>query len=207
MGTLWLGMLAACSSGPNSTESDSSGESRLASSLSDLFRQSLSIEGLDTPTEAREAINRAIVSGKIDALDYEAEHDRYSQCMTDNGYPPSFRKTDVGIYVELPYVDVDDQNRLDEAHSTCTSQETILSQLYRIQQANPDLLSDSRQVVVNCLRNGGWVDDDYTAEQFGDNEAMNSFPFDVYDSGINDCLSSSGYLHFQLESASSGEGD
>jgi len=169
----------------------------LASSLPQLFQQALD-QGDASPIE-REAIERAIVAGRIDAADYEAAHVRYMQCMMSNGIEPQIRKTPAGYYIEEGW----DSNRTDamDVHWRCLADNALIDQLYRIQQANPGLLADQRLVAIQCLRREGLVDADYTVDDFdrdlGD-MSKPTFPFDIYAESANNCLFFAGYAFYTM---------
>ncbi|MDR1078921.1 MAG: hypothetical protein LBL55_09750 [Propionibacteriaceae bacterium] len=192
--------LSGCSSTEDAPEK---GDERLAGSLTELFHM-----GLDTmnPSEVeREAIERAIIAGRIDSADYEAAHVRYVQCMARHGYQPTFRKTAEGLYIELPDLAVDDFTASDMAHTDCYGDNRVIGALYRMQQSNPDLLADYRLLAIQCLKKGGFVDAGYTVEDFERdqevsqrNPATDGFPFDPYEDGPSDCLYVAGYAYFSV---------
>jgi hypothetical protein len=188
-------LLVSCSS------QDSAGaEEQLAGSLTELFRQAL--DNLNPSPVEREVLERAIIAGQIDPVDYEDAHIRYALCMTQHGFDPRFRKTSEGLYVELPYLFVDNQAALDAAVTKCSQGTSVVESLYQIQQANPDLLADQRLVAVRCLRARGFVDAAYTVEDFEKDRTVGKFPFDQYgDEEANNCLWKAGYAYFEIESS------
>jgi hypothetical protein len=167
---------------------------RLAGSLPELFQQVLDTSD-PSPIE-REAIERAILSGKIDPADYEAAHVRYTQCMIRQGFEPQFRKTPEGYYINLGWVEVAGDNGLDQ-HWQCLDDNGVLDSLFRYQQGNPDLLADQRLVAIRCLRGQGLIDAGYTVDDFDrdwNGGLESSFPFDVYEPSANNCMYYAGYV-------------
>lgn len=98
--------------------------------------------------------------------------------------------------MQLPFRSVTDHDALDAAHIECTRDTVTVEALYRVQQANPDLLADSRQVAVQCLQVHGYLGDDYTVRDFERDWTQNQFPFDATEPGPNDCLWGAGYGYF-----------
>ncbi|MDR0849072.1 MAG: hypothetical protein LBN10_08575 [Propionibacteriaceae bacterium] len=199
LASLLLGLTGCAASEPEAPVTDA----RIAGSLQELFQMALDTTN---PSEVeRVAIENAIVSGRIDPVDYEAAHVRYVQCMVERGYEPSFRKTGEGVYIELP-IRVGETEEAQEAYDTadidCAQGTMVISSLYRIQQSNPDLLSDQRLVAIRCLRKGGYVDVGYTVDDFDRDRGERgepTFPFDVYEDGPNDCLYGAGYAYFTID--------
>lgn len=178
----------------------STGE-RLAGSLTELFQQTLDMDTGEVSPIEREAIERAIATGRIDTLDYEAAHVRYAQCMIGNGFEPQFRKTPEGYYINLG---LDNNGRDDDmaTHWECMKDNAILDQLFRFQQGNPELFADQRLVAIQCLRGVGLIDARYTVDDFerdinyvGDS----TFPFSEYDEVANNCLFYAGYAFYQID--------
>jgi hypothetical protein len=173
-------------------------EARIANSLTEYFQRGLAL--LHPSPIEREAIERAIVAGRIDQADYEAAHLRFAQCMTERGFELSFRKTPDGLYIELPYtLENSTQNDdLDTAHIECSVDNAVLTALYRTQQANPELLADQRLTAIQCLQRSGFVDADYTVDDFDRDRDATTFPFDQYETGPNNCLYQAGYAYFSM---------
>ncbi|MDR0849071.1 MAG: hypothetical protein LBN10_08570 [Propionibacteriaceae bacterium] len=190
-----LGLTGCVASEPEAPVTDA----RIAGSLQELFQMAL--DTLNPSEVERVALENAIVSGRIDPADYEAAHVRYVQCMVQQGYQPSFRKTGEGVYIMLPFFLVEDQDALDTADIGCSRDNMAITSLYHIQQSNPDLLSDQRLVAIQCLKKGGYVDVGYTVDNFDRDRGEGgdtTFPFDVYADGPNDCLYGAGYAYFRM---------
>jgi hypothetical protein len=189
-----LALVGCSGSNPGSTTSGPIEDEHIASSLTEFFQKSL--DAVSTSPGEREMIERAITTGQIDAADYEVAHVYFADCMAQHGFDLSFRQTAEGIYIELPLF-LDDMSGEPSAREECTRAYALLEYLYRVQQANPDLLMDQRLVAVQCLKNRGFVDDGYTVEDLDQNLAEFSFPFDVFDDGPNDCLQTAGWAFFK----------
>ncbi|MDR0849070.1 MAG: hypothetical protein LBN10_08565 [Propionibacteriaceae bacterium] len=198
-----LASLLLCLSGCVASEPEGPvTDARIAGSLQELFQMAL--DTMNPSEVERVAIENAIVSGRIDSADYEAAHVRFVQCMVQQGYEPPFRKTAEGVYIMLPFF-VGETQEAQEAFDTvlidCSQDNMVIDVLYRMQQSNPDLLSDQRLVAIQCLKKGGFVDVGYTVDDFDrdrGNGGEPTFPFDVYEDGPNDCLYGAGYAYFKI---------
>lgn len=146
----------------------------------------------------QDALLRAADTGQVSESDYETNHQFYVECMETLGFSPEFRESASGFYVQLPFTDVKDGDALDAAITACSANTTAVDMVYRMQQANPSLLSDSRVVAVNCLLSEGYVDTGYSAENFEKDLATDRFPFDATAAGPNDCLWGAGYGYFDV---------
>lgn len=169
---------------------------RIAGSLTELFEKALDM--LHPLQVEREALERAVRTGRIAPEDYEAAHLRFVQCMTQHGFQPAYRKTPEGLYIELSYSHVKDEEALKAANMKCAQDTAVLESLYRTQQANPDLLADKRLVAIRCLKKGGFVDAAYTVERFDEDYKTDDFPFNADEDGPNNCLAEAGYGYFTV---------
>lgn len=142
-----------------------------------------------------EVLKRSAKVGKIAKSDYSKAHNSYAKCMAAEGYKPSFRESSKGYMIELPYENVDPKS-VDIAMSNCSAGNQEVRSLYRLQEANPQLLTDSRVVAVECLQNIGAVDTSYSPEQFERDWNGASYPFDPMANANNDCLYDAGYALF-----------
>jgi hypothetical protein len=86
----------------------------------------------------------------------------------------------------------------DTADGECSADNVVISSLFRIQQANPDLLSDPRLVAIQCLKAQGFVPADYSADDFDRDKTADTFPFDKYEEATNNCLWQAGYAYFKV---------
>ena len=195
-------LLAGCSAGESpsggpgaTTPAPSITAERIADSFTALCQKAL--DTLNPSPVERQVIERALTTGRLDPADYEAAHIRYVQCMAERGFNPPFRKTPAGLYIELPY-EPGDMTKRDEADSECSADTVIVSSLFRVQQANPDLLSDPRLVAVRCLRREGLITLDYSVDDLDRDKAANAFPFDQYEETANNCLYEAGYAYFKI---------
>lgn len=142
-----------------------------------------------------EVLKRSAKVGKVSNADYVEAHRNYAKCMAVEGYKPSFRESSKGYMIELPYENVDPKG-VDIAMSNCSTGTQEVRGLYRLQVANPQLLTESRVVAVKCLQNIGAVDADYSPEQFERDWNGASYPFDPMVNANNDCLYDAGYALF-----------
>lgn len=142
------------------------------------------------------ALERTVESGEVSDPDYEANHLRYVECMTNAGFAPDFRKSASGFYVQLPFRNVADTEALDAALAGCSTNTAAIDMIYRLQESNPKLIKDSRQVAVECLFEAGYVSDSYTTKDFEKDWGADNFPFDATLAGPNDCLWGAGYGYF-----------
>lgn len=173
----------------------STGEEVLAGSMTELFAQYLDDESLSD--FERDVLERAAETGTIPQADYDEAFTRYQQCVSDLGYTETWTQLPSGVYQVTPPV-LDSQEATDRYAEQTTECATgtimVVEALFNQQQVNPDLLSDSRAVAVDCLLEGGFVDGSYTVEDFDrDLEIPPEASFDVSDPVANACLSSAGY--------------
>ena len=185
---------AAAGQAPAATTEALAASDTLATGLPDLFAATAG--SADLSSQERQVLDRATDAGRISASDYEDTNQRYRECMTERGFVPEFRKSSQGFYVQLPFRSVTDHDALDAAHIACTRDTMTVESLYRVQQANPDLLADSRLVAVQCLQVEGYLSDEYTARDFEHDWTQNQFPFDATEASANDCLWGAGYGYF-----------
>ena len=183
--------------GCSSDESALAGE-RIAGSMAELFQEVLDDQDYDLSPLEREVVERAVVAGRIDPVDYEASHAQYVRCMEGNGFETSFRKTPEGYYINLGWVT--EREDVSDIDVECMDGERMIEVLFAMQQGNPDLLSDQRLVAIQCLRRVGLVDSSYTVDDF--DRDMNRdeiggtdpiFSFDIYEDSANNCLYYAGY--------------
>lgn len=189
--------LSACGGGgrPASETSPSSAGQRIAPDLTTMFRQALKNSKL-TPF-GREALQRAVVAGKISVADYEEAHRRYARCMADLGFHETYAKLPSGTYKingSLP-AGMDPktfQNKYKEAIDKCSY--PTLESLFNTQQNNPNLLANPFKIAVHCLVKAGAVGPDYTPDQLQAalNGDLAKAPFKVSDPRVKNCLAGSG---------------
>lgn len=157
------------------------------------------IDDPETTQVEREVLKRAKVTGKIDASENKKAHLSYKKCMTDAGYSPKFRQSTKGFYVELPYEGIKDPDALNAALVDCSVGTSAVQALYRVQQANPNVMTDGRAVAVKCLTEQGIAGVGYTVEKFEQDYRADTFPFDAMEVEANDCLYGAGYAYFDLD--------
>jgi len=200
--TLTVSVLAGCGddttgggTGTTDDQSTSTGDEVLAGSMTELFAQYLDGEALSD--FEREVLERAAETGAISQADYDEAFTQYQQCVSDLGYTETWTQLPSGVYQVTPPL-FDSQEATDryaeQATECATGTVMVVEALFNQQQVNPDLLSESRAVAVDCLLEGGFVDGTYTVEDFDrDLETPPEASFDVSDPIANACLSSAGY--------------
>lgn len=187
-------VLSGCSAGWQD------GGGRLAPSLKALFDQALEREDLSDWDRA--ALEKASEEGQITQADYVEGMDLFDSCMRARGL--KFTRTTLlnGVIEFQPApgkFSEDEINAQARAQADCyTSTNATTQEFFRMQQANPDLLTDFAQAAVNCLREAGVVGDEFTKDDFnnlfGAQESdSDDFPVDVMDPKVQTCLYSLGY--------------
>ncbi|MDZ4045685.1 MAG: hypothetical protein U1E32_07910 [Rhodoglobus sp.] len=190
-----VAMLASMLSGcfPASDE----GNGRLAPSLTALIDQALAQDDLSDWDRA--ALEKASAEGQISQADYVEGMDLFDACLKSAGIEFT-RTTHLNGVIEFQpppgqYSDVEIEAQ-GKAQYEC-SVNAVTQEIFRMQQANPDLLTDFPQAVVNCLKKAGVVDDEFTKEDFenvaGSKTGSAEYPFDVMDPEAQTCLYSLGY--------------
>jgi len=173
---------------------------RLAPSLKALIDQNL--QAKDISDWDRASLEKASKAGRIEQADYAEGMNLFDQCMKSAGF--EFTRTELlnGVIEFQPprgKLSEDEVSAMMKAQSTCSSSTNFYTQdLFRMQQANPDLLSDFSQAAVNCLKKAGIVGDDFTKEEFEKvsgprDSSEDGYPFDVMDPKAQTCLYSLGY--------------
>lgn len=193
-------VLTGCSSTTEGTYDDgsnSSGNEKIAGSLSELFRQAL-----DNPRNAEnafvvEVLNRAIDTGSIAQEDYDEAHRLYRVCMNDAGYDESYTQLANGSYQITP-PSLEGQDAVEkymDVGTECAAELAPIEALFITQQGNPDLLSDPSQVAVQCLIEAGIVDASYTPQKLREDldTAFQSASYDPMSSGAQTCFSNAGF--------------
>ena len=187
-----LPMLAGCADPGAQRAEHSANGTRLAGSMRELFERALEMP--DLASEAVPIIERAIDSGSISPGDYEQVFTDYIGCLSREGIKGlPFKKGVDGIY-RLQTVDSArvSRDRFVEVNVTCAQTYNLIETLYNIQTNNPDLLGDSGEVGVACLRRGGLVDAEYDAAKFTSDLRGLHFPFDINDPEAQRCLCAAG---------------
>jgi hypothetical protein len=145
----------------------------------------------------RDALDRAVQTGKIDAADYEEAFSRYRQCAQDAGLRETYTKLPNGIYRVNPSADLDNVDAYAKTMRDCASKAGLISleALLRTQVDNPDLLADPRLIVVRCLVKAGLVAADYTPEKlmaFLKGDVQKRTDFDPMHPDAQKCLTAGG---------------
>ncbi|GAA3747121.1 hypothetical protein GCM10022225_33630 [Plantactinospora mayteni] len=145
----------------------------------------------------REALDRAIKTGKIDPADYEEAFNRYRRCAQDAGLDETYTKLPNGIYRVTPASAIEDVEAHGKVMVKCAQDAGLVSleALYRTQVDNPDLLADPKLVVVRCLVKVGLVPPDYTVEKlstFLKSDVEDMTDFDPMHPEAQKCLTAGG---------------
>lgn len=150
----------------------------------------------------REVFERALENGEISEEDYEEANSRYLECMEDLGLEETATKKPNGLYerqpVDLPEGDEEFEDRMARSDECAFGTVATIEAAYNMQINNPEG-REPAEVTVDCLRDLGAVEADYTPEEFA--EAMDDFevfldgggPFDVTDPEVTACLEQGGY--------------
>jgi hypothetical protein len=146
----------------------------------------------------RQALDRAVKSGKIDAADYEEAFSRYRQCARDAGQQETYTKLANGIYRVNPPANLGD--KVDAYAATmrdCAGKAGLMSleALLRTQVDNPELLADPRLITVRCLVKAGLVPADYTVDKlvaFLRSDLDQKTDFDPMTAEAQSCLTAGG---------------
>ncbi|HET9517046.1 MAG TPA: hypothetical protein VFO77_04905 [Actinoplanes sp.] len=200
---LWPGLLAAALFATGACAAESSTEAlpnteggERMKPLVEQFKQAQSRAKSDFE---REALGRAISTGKIDPADYEEAFNRYRRCAQDAGQNETYTKLPNGIYRVTPPGDMapDAVDAYAETMKECASNAGLVSleALYRTQVDNPDLLANPKLIVVRCLVKAGLVPADYTEAKLttfitGDQEGPGDF--DPMSAQAQRCLTAGG---------------
>jgi len=145
----------------------------------------------------REALDRAIKTGKIDPADYEQAFSRYRQCAEDAGLKETYTKLPNGIYRVTPPSGLKDVDAYGKSMTECASKAGLISleALFRTQVDNPDLLADPQLVVVRCLVKNGLVPADYSVDKlsaFLKSDLSKKSDFDPMTVEAQKCLTAGG---------------
>jgi hypothetical protein len=181
------------------TPAPEEGAGRLAPSLTALIDQALASDDLSQWDRA--ALEKASEDGQISQADYVEGMDLFDACLKSAGVEFT-RTTLLNGVIELQpppghYSDAEILAQGKAQHECYDSINAATQEIFRMQQANPDLLADFPQAAVNCLKKAGVVDDQFTKEDFenasGSGAQPAEYPFDVMDPKVQTCLYSLGY--------------
>jgi hypothetical protein len=147
----------------------------------------------------REALGRAVATGKINPADYEEAFNRYRRCAQDAGLTETYTKLPNGIYRVTPPADLtpDAADTYANTMKDCAANAGLinLESLYRTQVDNPDLLANPKLLVVRCLVKAGLVPADYTEEKlttFITGDLDGAGDFDPMSAEAQRCLTAGG---------------
>lgn len=185
-------ILGACTANEAHDDSDS----RLAPSLSALAEQRLTEKMSDWD---RAVLEKAKATGAISQADYDEGADNFEACLRAGGLQWVRTRLMNGVVdFQPPRGTTTPENAASVQWDCYDSTYGETQELFRLQQANPDLLSDFSVAAARCLREAGVVSDDFTAEDFDaatgpQNAPGAERPFDFSDLRARTCLASLGY--------------
>ena len=132
-------------------------------SLESMFKSKAFRKDLDD--SERDALNRAVKTGRIDPADYETAHDKYLECMANAGYDEHDTKMPDGLYKSSETLDPNiDSKQWYKQVISCSAHTTDTTEsLFRDQQDNPERYKDTGILAAQCLMDAGIVDKTYTA--------------------------------------------
>jgi len=174
---------------------------RLAPSLRELAEQWSHDDTLSDWDRA--VLEKASRTGTVSQADYDEGADNFEACLKEHGLNWIRTRLLNGVVgFQPPQGSVADDGSIDLAavQETCyVSTWASTQELFRLQQANPDLLTNFSLAAVNCLKKAGVVGDDFTTEEFdkvmGPTDApIAQWPFDLKDPRTQTCLYSLGYV-------------
>lgn len=171
----------------------------LAPSLKELAAQWIQRDPLSDWDRA--VVEKAIHTGSISQADYDEGADNFEACLKENGLHWVRTRLLNGVIEFQPPQNAPDDGSIDLAavQDACyVSTWQTTQELFRLQQANPDLLTNVSVAAVDCLKESGIADDDFTTEEFdrltGPGESSTAWPFDLEDPRTQTCLYSLGYV-------------
>ncbi|MBW3095265.1 hypothetical protein KIH75_07950 [Bifidobacterium sp. 64T4] len=117
----------------------------------------------------RQALKKAIKTGRISDSDYREANEKYQQCMISKGDPITFT-TDQSTGLMQESMDVDDQNydsdKVNSDSITCAKGTNLLIRdLYERMTTNPSN-SDEIELIVSCLKRRKLVPDSFTKQDY-----------------------------------------
>ena len=185
--------LTACGSDSDDVDDQPTGE-QLAGSYEELLEQSLEKE--ENPFVI-EVLTEAVKTGGITQAQYDEAHGMYTECMVNAGYEEEHTRRASGI-IDLIPPELEDDDAIEtymETGDDCSDELAPIEALYRTQQGNPDLLSDSDELLVACLKRSELVDDSYATSDFTSDleDLFKNAPYDPNDPAAQECFSAAGY--------------
>ncbi len=149
----------------------------------------------------RAVVEKAIQTGTVSQADYDEGADNFEACLKQNGLHWVRTRLLNGVVEFQPPQgarEEDDSIDLAAVQDACyVSTWQTTQELFRMQQANPGLLTDVSIAAVDCLKDTGIVGEDFTTDDFdkltGPGDPSAEWPFDVEDPRAQTCLYSLGY--------------
>lgn len=171
---------------------------KLAPSLAVLIDQAL--EQDDLSEWDRATLEKASKEGQVSQADYIEGMDLYDACLKSAGVEFTQKTLLNGVIEMQPLPGQATEAELDaqaKAQYDC-SVNVVTQEIFRMQQANPDLLADFPQAAVNCLKTAEVVDDDFSRDDLEKALELQGesgrLPFDLMDPKAQTCLYSLGYV-------------
>lgn len=187
--------ISACAQGPAANQAG-----RLADSMETMAQQRIDAGGLSHWDEA--VMKKALETGAISQADYEEGASLFMACMNDAGMNFTSR-THLNGVIEFvaPQRATSEEESAQQATAQAKCYESTFAatqELFRMQQANPDLLSNFPLATANCLKSAGVVSDDFTEKDFVEaiqprDEGESAALLDFEDERVQTCLYSLGY--------------
>lgn len=188
-------------------------DGKLAASFQDLLERELNRPSLSD--FERDVLRRSVEAGRVAAEDYEEANSRFLACMEASGFTVTATKRPSGLYertVEVPQDATGSAfgRRYLTAVRTCSLGVLIvIESLYRVQQANPDLLSDRFEVAARGLVAIGAVAAGYTGRDFAADlrTRFADAPYAVSTPQVHACLMDAGFaIAVSTDGRGGGEG-
>ena len=139
----------------------------MADSLESYIRQAMGWSMTDD--HAKQVLEDALNHGGLSTSAYETAWSDYKTCMIDRGYRPfELTRYPNGIYVMPPHtVGTDAQEQqYTEDYQAYYLPIMPIETVYRMQRANPSLLRNQNEAVVDCLKRDGVVPMSYTTSDY-----------------------------------------
>lgn len=163
--------LSACSANTagnvaTSPSSASNSSGSRTSSYESQLRQALQSATSDFE---KQALKKAIKTGRISDSDYREANEKYQQCMISKGDPITF-STDQSTGLMQESMDVDGQNydsdKVNSDSIACAKGTNLLIRdLYERMATNPSN-SDEIELIVGCLKRKKLVPDSFTKQDY-----------------------------------------
>lgn len=177
-----LSLTGCASSGTQIAEtSETAGNERMASSLTEYAQVLLRDMGDSMSSQQRDSVARAAQSGSVSTSDYERAWSDFKACMMDLGYnTPVLLSYSNGMHemalADQSGMDKSQRERFVSDYIVCHSANVLgLNTLYGVQTSNPSLYAHPYTGAIACLKSEELVETSYSNEDFiADNDAYRS---------------------------------